>query len=206
MISRRKLAALLGTMLLLVDAGARAAAPQDSAIAQIRGFYDTLLAVMKEGKQLGFAGRRDKLAPTIRHVFDFPLMTRLMVGPQWQGLTADQQKQLIAAFSAFSIATYANRFDDYSGEHFDVDDETKPSGSNGEEIVSSRLVPTKGDSVELDYLMRLDSGIWQVIDVYLSGTVSELATRRSEFTSVMRRGGAAALVELLQKKVAELSG
>ena len=36
--------------------------------------------------------------------------------------------------------------------------------------------------------------------------MSELATRRSEFSSVMRRGGADALVELLQRKVAELSG
>ena len=47
---------------------------------------------------------------------------------------------------------------------------------------------------------------WQVIDVYLSGTVSELATRRSEFSSVLRRGGPDALVELLQRKIAELAG
>ena len=48
-----------------------------------RRFYDTLLAVMKEGPKLGFAGRRDTLAPAIRRAFDLPLMTRLTVGPQW---------------------------------------------------------------------------------------------------------------------------
>jgi phospholipid transport system substrate-binding protein len=45
---------------------------------------------------------------------------------------------------------------------------------------------------------------WQIVDVYLAGTVSELATRRSEFSSVMRRGGAEALVDALQKKTAQL--
>jgi phospholipid transport system substrate-binding protein len=58
--------------------------------------------------------------------------------------------------------------------------------------------------VELDYLLREANGAWQIVDVYLSGTVSELATRRSEFSSVMRSGGPEALVDLLQKKVAEL--
>jgi phospholipid transport system substrate-binding protein len=51
--------------------------------------------------------------------------------------------------------------------------------------------------------MRRNEG-WRIIDVFLKGTVSELATRRSEFTSVIRRGGAEALVQLLQKKTAEL--
>ncbi len=160
---------------------------------------------MKDGAKLGLAGRRDRLAPAIRLAFDFPLMTRLMVGVQWQGLAPAQQQQVIDAFSTFSIATYASRFDDYSGESFNVEPTPQPA-TNGDSIVHSQLVKSDGDKVELDYLMRQDAGKWQIIDVYLSGTVSELATRRSEFSSVMRRGGVAALVDLLQRKVAEMSG
>jgi hypothetical protein len=40
--------------------------------------------------------------------------------------------------------------------------------------------------------------------VFLSGTISELATRRSEFTSVLRRDGAQGLLDLLGKRIAEL--
>jgi phospholipid transport system substrate-binding protein len=54
--------------------------------------------------------------------------------------------------------------------------------------------------------MRESAAGWQIVDVFLSGTVSELATRRSEFSSVIRRGGAEALVDALQKKVAQLRG
>jgi phospholipid transport system substrate-binding protein len=175
------------------------------AVHVIRSFYDTLLSVMKDGQRLGFGGRRDRLAPAIRRSFDFPQMTRLMVGTQWLNLSAEQRQQLIDSFSAFSIATYANRFDDYSGEAFEVDDAAQRINGT-DDIVKSRLVKSDGDKVELDYLMRGDNGRQRIIDVYLSGTVSELATRRSEFASVMRRGGVEALVDLLQRKTAELSG
>lgn len=203
MISRRTLAAGIG---LLLFAGAPAAAGEEAGpVAVIRSFYDTLLGVMKDGQKLGFAGRRDRLAPAIRSAYDFPLMTQLTVGPVWQQLGHDQQTQIIDAFSAFSIATYANRFDDYSGETFAVDNVPQPA-ANGSDVVKSQLIKNDGSKIELDYLMTNDGGTWQVIDVYLSGTVSELAVRRSEFSSVMRRGGAAALVDLLQRKTAELSG
>jgi phospholipid transport system substrate-binding protein len=176
----------------------------ESAVAATQSFYDVLLQAMKGGSRIGFAGRRDLLAPACLRFFDFPLMTRLMVGLQWPQLPPEQQKQLIDSFSAFSVATYANRFDGYSGEQFIV--ATDPVAvANGDTIVKSQLVESGGDKVELDYLMHQDDG-WRAIDVYLSGTVSELATRRSEFSAVLRRGGASALVDLLQRKVAELSG
>jgi phospholipid transport system substrate-binding protein len=203
MISRRHFALTLAAVVATTRV-AWAADPVGSPVPVVHGFYDVLLSSMKAGPRLGFAGRRDKLAPTIRATFDFPLMTRLMVGVQWSSLPPGQQQQLIDAFSAFSIATYANRFDDYSGEQFIVEDEPLKL-ANGDEIVKSQLVPQTGDKVELDYLMRRSDAGWKAIDVYLSGTVSELATRRSEFSSVLRRGGASALVEALQRKVQELS-
>jgi len=201
MISRRTILAVLG----LAAMGARAQAATETPVAVVRSFYDILLNTMKDGPHLGFAGRRDRLSPTIRQIFDFPLMTRLTVGPPWAGLPPEQQEKILDAFSAFSVATYANRFDDYSGERFDVDD-TPAQLANGDVIVKSKLFQRDGDNVELDYLMRQNGQGWHVIDVYLSGTVSELAVRRSEFSSVLRRDGASALVDLLQRKVAELSG
>jgi phospholipid transport system substrate-binding protein len=201
MISRRLL--LLAAALAAAPSLARAAEAPPTTIAS---FYDTLLSTMKDGPQLGFKGRSERLTPAIHRTFDLPLMTRLMVGQQWTNLTPDQQQQLVAAFSDFSVATYASRFDDYSGERFSVEPDTAQS-ANGV-IVRTKLIKTDGEQVEIDYLMRDvgGDGAFQIVDVYLSGTVSELATRRSEFSSVLRRGGADALVDLLQKKTAELRG
>jgi len=60
--------------------------------------------------------------------------------------------------------------------------------------------------VELDYLLRKTGDQWRIIDVYLNGTISEMAARRSEYSTVLRDGGAPALVELLRKKAVDLGG
>jgi phospholipid transport system substrate-binding protein len=198
MTSRR---AFLAAALLAVI-GAPAARAGETPVATISAFYDTLLATMKDGTKLGFKGRSERLAPAIKSAFDLALMTRLMVGPPWQSVAPEQQGQLVTAFSDFSIATYASRFDDYSGERFEIN--PRANETNNGTIVHTKLIKSDGEPVQLDYLMRRNDSGWQIIDVYLSGTVSELATRRSEFTAVMRRGGAEALVDALQKKTAQL--
>jgi phospholipid transport system substrate-binding protein len=129
-------------------------------------------------------------------------MARLSVGPQWQSLSPDEQAKLTAAFSAYTIATYANRFDGYSGEKFEVG--PKPAAVEAGTIVETKLIKSNGEPVALNYLLRETNGKAQIIDVYLSGTISELSTRRAEFTSVIRRDGAAGLLQLLNRRVAEL--
>ena len=71
-------------------------------------------------------------------------------------------------------------------------------------IVQTQLIKTNGEKISLNYLMRQAGEAWKVIDVFLSGTVSELAARRSEFTAVLAQGGADALVQMLDQRTAAL--
>lgn len=194
-------AALMIVMLACSGGAARAA---DPAVSTIQSFYDVLLDVMKNADRLGLKGREQKLDPVIRKTYDLPLMTRLTVGPQWQSISPEQQQRITEGFSKMTVATYANRFDGYSGEKFEVSPQATKS-SNGT-IVQTRLVRTDGDPITLNYLMRESDGAWKVIDVFLNGTASELATRRSEFSSVLRRDGPEALVKLLEQRAAEGKG
>ena len=204
-VSRRKFLTLASAALGLF-AGGRAvgAAPAaDSPAAVIQEFYDVLLAVMRDAKRLSFDQRYGRLQPIITRTFNLELMTRIAVGPEWARLMPEQQQRLGDAFARYTISTYTSRFDGFSGERFDVDGEPvqNPNGI----IVQSRLVKSDGERIGLNYLMRRDSaGRWQIIDVFLSGTVSELATRRSEFVSVLQRDGADGLVRLLEQRVAAL--
>jgi phospholipid transport system substrate-binding protein len=195
---------LLGLPLaILARPRAASAADPGSAPALILRFYDTLLAVMKQAKKLSFDERYNRLAPTIEQTFDLGLMTRIAVGPGWAQLAPDQQQRLSAAFSRYSISTYANRFDDYGGERFEVD--PKPAANPNGMLVTTGLVKSNGERVVLNYLVHQDTaGSWKVIDVYLSGTVSELATRRSEFAAVLQRSGADGLVQMIEQRTAAL--
>lgn len=170
----------------------------------LSSFYDTLLSVMKDGPKLGFTGRRQRLAPAVTQAFDLSLMTRLVVGLQWPSLSVEDQKQLVAAFADFSIATYASQFDDFSGERFEVDPKAAPAPNN-DVIVKTKLIESNGQPVQLDYLLRQQQGDWRIIDVYLSGTISQLAARRSEFSSILREQGASGLIAVLKQKTRALA-
>jgi phospholipid transport system substrate-binding protein len=180
-------------------------APPAEPQAAPQALCDALIQVMKQGPALGFAGRVKILQPQLSRVFDLPLTTRLVVGPPWRNMTAEQQQSLVAAFSDYSIAVYASRFKDYSGERFVVDPDTAKLPS-GDVIVHTKLLPHSGDAVQLDYLVRSQTEGWRIIDVLLNGTISEMAERRSEFSSALRDGGAQALIDLLRQKTAQLAG
>jgi phospholipid transport system substrate-binding protein len=171
--------------------------------AVISRFYDTLLSVMKEAKHLSFDQRYQRVAPAVTQTFNLALMSRLAIGPEWVKLQPAQQQRLTDVFSRYTISVYANRFDDYNGERFNVDPAptTDPNGI----LVHSSLTKSDGDKVTLNYLVRQGGdGAWQVIDVYLNGTISELATRRSEFVGVIQQNGADGLVQLLEQRTAAL--
>jgi phospholipid transport system substrate-binding protein len=167
----------------------------------IEGFYATLLDTMKNAEKLGFEGRREKLAPAVDTAYNLPLMARLSVGPQWKDLSAEEQKRFVAGFRELTLTTYAARFDGYSGEKLIVEPGDKDA--QGGKIVHTKIVKSNGEPIQLNYLMRQDGDAWKIIDVYLKGTVSELATRRSEFSSVLRRDGAQALLKVMDQKIAE---
>jgi phospholipid transport system substrate-binding protein len=171
----------------------------------IDAFYNTLLATMKDGPTLGFNGRVARLTPAITQAFDLPAMTRIAAGAQWPTLSPNDQHRLIDAFSRFSVASYAANFDSYDDERFEVLREVPAPGSGGGVIVETRLLPKKGDPVQLNYLMRRGKDGLQIIDVFVNGTISEMATRRSEFSSVLNRGGAQALYDVLETKIKTLA-
>jgi phospholipid transport system substrate-binding protein len=165
--------------------------------AVVQGLYDTLLVTMKNGRMLGQSGRLAQLAPVIRRVFDLPLMTRLLVGPAWASLRDAQRQQVTDSFGRYMSAIYAERFDSYHGEKLDVTgQEAAPAGI----IVRSRIIKANGDAVEVDYLMHRSGDAWLISDIYLDGTISELATRRAEFAAIIRGHGIDGLIVALNRK------
>jgi len=188
------LALVLAVAISAESVAALSVTPQDS----VHSFYDTLLTTMKDGRTLGQSGRYARLAPVIARLFDVPMMARLAVGSSWATLPPTQQQQVTEAFGHYISATYADRFDSYSGEQLQVIGE-QPYGT--EVIVQSRIVKANGETVTLNYRMHDNVGSWQITDVYVDGTISQLATQRSEFHSILQREGVDGLIMALNRKV-----
>ena len=149
--------------------------------------------------QLGYQGRYDRLAPVLKETYDTPFMAEKSVGRHWKQATPADQAKLVDTFSRFMVANYAGRFDGYSGESFEIVGE-EPSAQETV-LVRTRLVQPQGEVVQLNYRLREANGSWKIIDVYLNGTVSELALRRSEYASLIKREGWSAVIAALDQRI-----
>ena len=107
--SIRSVVVLLGVAGVLAASPARA--DDDPAIKKAQAYSDALLAEMKTAKATPVKKRYDQLEPAIKAFFDLPAMTKTAVGPSWATLDPKDQEIITDAFSRFTIATYANRFD-----------------------------------------------------------------------------------------------
>jgi phospholipid transport system substrate-binding protein len=169
----------------------------------IESYYQQLLPTIKQAGNLSVRERDRRFTPAITSVFDLGAMARLAVGPSWSSFSPSQQAAVREAYAEFVIADYASQIRDYSGESFVVEPETTQESRGGGEIVKTKLVQGGGRTVAINYLVR--GG--RVIDVYLNGTVSDLALRRDEFASILAGGGGAdALVKRLRERTQTLLG
>ncbi len=178
-------------------------ADRQAAIAVVERLHETLLSVMKEASTLGYEGRYARLQPQVAEAFDLAFMAEKSAGRYWRDFDDEQKRRWLDTFHRLTIANYAGRFDGYSGQHF----ETQGVQEAGFDtlLVRTKLVQPKDEDVEINYRLRKVDGQWKVIDIYLSGTVSELALRRAEYSSVLKRDGFDKLVDDLEAKINDLA-
>jgi phospholipid transport system substrate-binding protein len=164
---------------------------------------DSLLGVLKRANDLDYQGRFDLLAPILRSTFDLEYMARQAVGRSFLDLEEPQRQTWYALFKDYMTANYASRFDHYSKQRFEILGEE--AGKNDTVLIRTQVIDPADENVDLSYRLRQSDGEWKVADVYLRGTVSELALRRSEYASVLKREGFDALTANIRAKIDELA-
>lgn len=174
-------------------------AQTDPARTTVQGLDDGLMAIMKAKGTV--RSRSTAIGPIIDRAFDLPLMTRLAVGPSWTTTPPADQQALVAAFRRMTIAQYATNFDSWSGERFAIAPQIETRG--GDKLVRTTLTtPGKAD-IPISYRLRESGGTWKIIDVFYRNSISQIATRRSDFAAVLAKGGAKALVTHLDALAAK---
>jgi phospholipid transport system substrate-binding protein len=200
--------ALLGVSLaaLLVPWTARAQeAPSFAEVsAPVAALDAGLLAVMKAGDATPFPKRYAMLEPILVQSFNLPRILELTVGFGWPNLTPSQRQGLLTVFQEYTVASYVANFDSYNGQQFRILPGLRAVGA--QQVVSTDIVSGDGSTRRINYVLLPNGARWQVVDVLLDGTISQVAVQRSDFYSVLSSGGADALIVALKKKIATLSG
>jgi phospholipid transport system substrate-binding protein len=191
-------AAFLFSIVLLPVLSSYATSEIPGPAAVIRNFNAALLESMKKADQLGYAGRYKLLDPVIKNSFALSFMAGQSLGRYGKTLKPEERELLIRSYTDWTVATYAGRFDGYSGEKFEVVSESGPL--QGTSTVTSKLIKQNGEEVVFRYLLRKIEGIWRVADIQISG-VSQLALTRAQFTGVIKDKGFSGLISMLKEKI-----
>jgi phospholipid transport system substrate-binding protein len=186
-------------VLLLVAPAAQAAETASTTVARLN---TALIEVMRDAEALGFQGRYDRLAPELKEIFDFPAMAKVILGSAWNRLGEAQRDAFTAAFTDYSIAVFADRFNGYDGERFEILGEQ--AARRGRVLVLNQIVKSDGEAIAINYLAspETDDGPWRIIDTVLGGAYSELAARRTEYDGILEKLGIEALIQSLKDRTA----
>lgn len=144
---------------------------------------------------VGDEARRAEFDRLLNKHFDMDTIARFALGKYWGQATPAEQKEYVSLFKKMVINVYSKRFAEYSGQDFKVTG-SKPAGRN-DTLVNSAIIPQNGGpKVAVDWRIRNN----KIIDVIVEG-VSMSVTQRSEFASIIQRGGGnvSALIDYLKK-------
>lgn len=197
----RSLALLTSLLVALAGLPVGAAEPAPATgdpVTVIAEFHATLLDVMKKSKSLRVRGRYARLEPAVKETFSLPVMIRIAAGSHWAKGSEAARERLTTAFERMSVATYADRFDGYSGESFET--VGRRPGPQGTMLVETKLLRPKDDPVAIAYVMREVQARWRVIDVLLESGISELARYRSDYAKILRDRGLEGLIAELDAR------
>jgi len=194
LLARATLTLAVATVALAADSHAK------EMIARLNG---VLLDALQHAETLKYEGRFEKIAPAVDETFDVPFMAEKSIGKYWKPLSDADKTRWTTVFREYMVANYAGNFNRFSGQKFEITGE-EPS-QNDTVIVHSTLFDPGGEDTELNYRFHQTPSGPKVIDVYLKGTVSQLALLRADYTSALESGGLDTLVTSVRAKIADLA-
>lgn len=162
-----------------------------------------LVSSMRSGSETTYLDRARRLGPVVRRVVNHERMAALVLGAAWRELESRQRERFVGLLEDLSVATYARRFADYSGERFEQVESRELREDRA--VVRTRMIRPRNDPVAFSYtLMRDADAGWQVVGIHANG-VSELAIRRTQYARLYAEGGLDAVIRNLQAELDNLA-
>jgi len=157
-------------------------------------------------QDLGPEQRQDELAKLLESKTDVALLSKLALGRHWRELTDDQKTEYQRLFRVVIIRNLAGKLSRYYAEDANgtIDQHFQIYGSQmagkGDVLVRSKVRPTSGNDLDVDWRVRDRDGRLMIIDLIVEGA-SLLVSQRSEFAAVIERSKFEGLLAELQARV-----
>ena len=137
-------------------------------------------------KDISRKAREKRVREILQKKFDIQTIARFALGTYWREATKSQRKEYMILFENMIVRTYTTRFEDYSSQKLKITGDI-PSGKR-DFLVFSQILQEDGPPVNLEWRLRKKNDKLRIIDVVVEG-ISMSITQRSDFSSVIQRGG-----------------
>ena len=131
----------------------------------------------------------------VKNSYDLEKMGKIIIGIDWKQMDTKTQKEFINVFKRFISVNYFRRFNKINELHFEHQTVTNIE----DKFKLARVILTAdNEKFKIDYLLGFKNEKWKIFDVLLDGSISEVATKKSDFKKIIKDEGGSRLVKNLR--------
>ena len=131
--------------------------------------------------------------------FDFDEMSKRVLGPQWNSLSAEQKELFNERFAHLLGYTYMDRIDTYAGEEIQYE----TPRIRGERAEVRTTIQFKNGSVPIFYIMQLKGSEWMAYDLVVEN-ISLVRNYMEQLRSILQKNGFDGLIKQINDKISQL--
>ena len=131
----------------------------------------------------------------VKNSYDLEKMGKIIIGVDWKQIDTNTQKEFIDVFKRFISVNYFRRFNKINELNFEhqtvkvIGDKFKLAGV---------ILTADNEKLKIDYLLGFKNEKWKIFDVLIDGSISEVATKKSDFKKIIKEEGVSGLVKNLR--------
>ena len=130
----------------------------------------------------------------IKNSYDLEKMGKIIIGVDWKQMNKKTQKEFVNVFKRFISVNYFRRFNKINELHFEHQTVTNIE----DKFKLARVILTAdNEKLKIDYLLGFKNEKWKIFDVLLDGSISEVATKKSDFKKIIKEEGVSGLIKNL---------
>ena len=131
----------------------------------------------------------------VKNSYDLEKMGKIIIGVDWKQMDTKTQKEFINVFKRFISVNYFRRFNKIN----ELDFEHQTVTVIEDKFKLARVILTAdNEKLKIDYLLGFKNEKWKIFDVLLDGSISEVATKKSDFKKIIKEEGVSGLVKNLR--------
>ena len=138
----------------------------------------------------------------VNKTYNIEKMISMIIGSKWKSINKNKQEEISLVFGEYVVRNYIKRFKKIINVSFENlgSKELKRNFF----LVQTKLKIIDDDDVKIDYLLSKKGKTWKIFDVLLAGSVSEIATKKSEFSSFISNENIDELINALKRQNTKL--